>query len=130
MRMSCSARMPLRRVESQGARAEPASPSCPNFPSGILAEHDILISPSALGSDAGLPQMAEELGGTVRAWLSADELASLLESSEVLTVASGSTAAGVAETEARSGGSPAATAASAGSAGSAGGQERGVARRS
>jgi len=54
-----------------------------SFNAEVLSGHDVLVSPSALGSDARLPQMAEELGGTVQTWRSPTEFAQLLASCEV-----------------------------------------------
>eukprot|EP00747_Dinoflagellata_sp_TGD_P213347 gnl/TRDRNA2_/TRDRNA2_86310_c2_seq1.p1 gnl/TRDRNA2_/TRDRNA2_86310_c2~~gnl/TRDRNA2_/TRDRNA2_86310_c2_seq1.p1 ORF type:complete len:695 (+),score=110.39 gnl/TRDRNA2_/TRDRNA2_86310_c2_seq1:1-2085(+) len=53
--------------------------SARQFAAAVLAGHDVLISLSALGSDARLPKMAEELGAAPRTWRSAHELREALE---------------------------------------------------
>jgi len=45
-----------------------------SFAAAVLAAHEVLISPAALGSDERLLQMAEELGATALTWRSAEEL--------------------------------------------------------
>mmetsp|Transcript_64338 Transcript_64338/g.178798 ORF Transcript_64338/g.178798 Transcript_64338/m.178798 type:complete len:941 (-) Transcript_64338:70-2892(-) len=69
----------------------------PSRPPPLLAGHDMLISPSALGSDGRLPKMAEELGASVHTWTSASELRTLLERGEASAVVSDANGAGVAE---------------------------------
>lgn len=76
----------LGRMDTQQLTGQEASPpSAQTFSAGILSGHDVLISPSALGCDPKLPMMAEELGGSVRAWRSVQDLTSLLEGHEVLS---------------------------------------------
>lgn len=58
-----------------------------SFAATVLAGHDVLISPSVLGSRAQLPQMAEELGASVHTWRSAEELKALLEHPNASSVA-------------------------------------------
>mmetsp|Transcript_13061 Transcript_13061/g.37230 ORF Transcript_13061/g.37230 Transcript_13061/m.37230 type:complete len:952 (+) Transcript_13061:87-2942(+) len=62
-----------------GPQASQGGPSAASFAATVLAGHEVLISPSALGSNAQLPQMGEELGATVHTWRSVDELKALLE---------------------------------------------------
>lgn len=47
----------------------------------VLGEHRIIISLSALASDAQLPGYAEELGATVHTWRNKEELSALLATS-------------------------------------------------
>lgn len=79
-------------VGSPSVAAGPAGLTAESFAAKVLAGHDVLISPSALGSDPQLPQMAEELGATVHTWRSVDELMSLLEVRGILLVPPGTTA--------------------------------------
>jgi len=93
----------LGKMESQGKSAEVVSQQTvdvapASFAVDVLSGHDVFVSPSALGSDERLPQMAEELGAKVRTWRSAAELLSALEAS------------GAASQEAASGGSSGSTA--------------------
>jgi len=62
---------------SPSAAAAPEAPTC-FFDAAVLAGHRVLISPSALGSDGRLPQMAEELGAEAQTWRNAEELVQLL----------------------------------------------------
>jgi len=56
-----------------------AQTTAASFATKVLASHEVLISPSALGSDPQLPQKAEELGAVAHTWRSFAELMSLLE---------------------------------------------------
>ena len=48
------------------------------FDAAVLAGHRVLISPSSLGSNMKLLQMAEELGAETQTWRDTDELIELL----------------------------------------------------
>lgn len=70
----------LGKLDSQAKSSDPETTQIPkNFNAAVLSGHDVLISPAALGSNPSLPQMAEELGGTVHTFRSPAELASLLK---------------------------------------------------
>jgi len=56
-----------------------AQTSAASFATKVLASHEVLISPSALGSDPQLPRKAEELGAVAHTWRSFAELMALLE---------------------------------------------------
>jgi len=103
----------MQQVESQQAVVSreapppqrPAALAQP-FAAGVLQGLRVLISPSALGSDARLPSMAEELGGSVRAWRCAEELEKLLlEDAEPMPPSSGASGSSAAA-EPRSGAKP------------------------
>jgi len=55
-----------------------------SFAAAVLAAHEVLISPAALGSDERLLQMAEELGATALTWRSAEELQEALQARGVV----------------------------------------------
>lgn len=74
----------LGKMESQGKSAEVVSQQTvdvapASFAVDVLSGHDVFVSPSALGSDERLPQMAEELGAKVRRRLSASSVLSTRE---------------------------------------------------
>jgi len=56
-----------------------AQTTAASFATKVLANHEVLISPSALGSDPQLPQKAEELGAVAHTWRSFAELMALLK---------------------------------------------------
>ncbi|CAK0858534.1 unnamed protein product, partial [Prorocentrum cordatum] len=60
--------------QAQAPRFEESAAPAQSFASTVLAGHTVLISPAALGSEAQLPRMAEELGAAARTWRSAEEL--------------------------------------------------------
>merc|ERR1712217_36677 len=80
------ARQPEERYLVSGRQLVSSPMAQQNYAPPVLATHNVLISPSALGSDAQLPQMAEELGASVHTWRSVDELMVLLQSCGVLIV--------------------------------------------
>jgi hypothetical protein len=63
-----------------------AQTTAASFATKVLASHEVLISPSALGSDPQLPQKAEELGAVAHTWRSFAELMALLEAYGVYPV--------------------------------------------
>lgn len=69
----------------QPAEAQPQR----SFTSAVLESHHVLISPSALGSDGQLPQMAQELGATVQIWRSREELENALRPFGILPAPQG-----------------------------------------
>jgi len=63
----------------QAGGAAGAQTTAASFATKVLAGHEVLISPSALGSDPQLPRKAEELGAVAHTWRSFAELLTLLK---------------------------------------------------